>query len=127
MDPDAKGGEEELGGLEGREQESRIYYVRNIYFNKRETLRRNKKSEQGKRSRPMAEEWQWICKDTRIVCTEFVVFPCGWEEAPVSNYSKVVLSNATEDTKQNTRRTCVSHLKVPTHFTDTPDFQILLP
>lgn len=59
MDPDARGGEEELGELEGRERESRIYYVRNIYFNKRETLRRNKKSEQGKRSRrPKAEEWQ---------------------------------------------------------------------
>lgn len=57
MDPDAKGGEEELGGLEGRERESRIYYMRNICFNKRETLRRNKKSEQGNRSRrPKAEE-----------------------------------------------------------------------
>lgn len=98
MDPEARGGEEDLGGLEGRERESRIYYVRNIYFNKREKLRRNKKSEQGNGSRrPIAGEWQWLCKDTGIVCTEFMIFPCGWEEAPVSNYSKVVLSNATED------------------------------
>lgn len=62
MDPDARGGEEDLGGLEGRERGSRIYYIRNIYFNKREKLRRNKKSEQGNGSRrPIAGERQWLC------------------------------------------------------------------